>query len=61
MIDLIEDLAQEVSKVQSGGSWGDMPQDILLRTCSISHSLPLSISYWLLSETGYATLDAPFI
>jgi len=61
MIDLIEHLAQEVSEVQSGGSWADMPQDILLSTCSFSHSLPLSISYWLLSDTRYITLDAPFI
>lgn len=47
MIDLTEHLAQEVSKVQLGGSWVDIPQDLFLHICIISHSTALIISFWL--------------
>lgn len=55
MIDLTEYLDQEVSKVQSGGSWVDIKQDIFLPICIIFHSIALIISFWLLRETGCTT------
>lgn len=61
MTDLTEQLAQEDSIVQSGGSWVAIPQNLFLHICIISHSIGLIISFWLLRETGCATLNVPFI